>query len=324
MACVHEAGRFSEPWGRFNGQPSVDGALAALAADQWGVFSLEQVVDLGLSVRAVQKRAAAGRLHRLYRGVYSLVPRNLLTREGLWLAAVLASGAGAVLSHRSAAALYELRPHGGVKIDVTVPTRAARRQPGINIHRSTTLTPADIASVKNIPCTSVARTLFDLAEVTRRRPLERAFDQSEVLELFDLDALEDQLDRNPTRPGAGVVRAVLAEHEIGTTLTWSELEERFLQLIVARGLPQPEVNAWVVLPDGGPAIRADFVWRAQRVIVEVDGRKYHGTRQAFERDRRRDQRTAAAGWRPIRTTRRQLAEAPEEVVETVIALLDRQ
>ncbi len=322
MATVPEAGRDNELWGRFRGQPPPDAALAALGAAQWAVFSLGQLVDLGLSVRAVQKRAAAGRLHRRYRGVYSLVPRNLLAREGLWLAAVLACGEEAVLSHRSAAALHCMIPSGGVRIDVTVPTRATRRHPGIDIHRSTTLTPADTAIVKNIPCTSVARTLLDLAEVTARRPLERAFDQTEILELFDLHALEDQLRRNSTRPGAGIVRAVLGEHYVGSTVTWSELEERFLKAIGQAGLPAPEINAWVLLPDGGPPIRGDFVWRAQRIIVEVDGRRFHGTRQAFERDRRRDQRTSAAGWRPVRTTWRQLELAPHEVVETVLALMN--
>jgi Protein of unknown function (DUF559) len=284
------------------------------------VFGLDQLRALGLSASAVRARAAAGRLHRIYRSVYSLVPRELLTREEIWLAAVLACGPGAVLSHRSAAALHGMRRYGGARIDVTIPTRTERKRPGIDVHRSTTLTPADVTIVENIPCTSVARTLFDLAEVINRRGLERSFDQAEVLEVFDLRAIEDQLARNPTRPAARVVRAVLDEHYIGSTVTWSELEERFLRLCRDYGLPQPEVNAWVVLPDGG-AIRGDFVWRAERIIVETDGRQFHGTRQAFERDRRRDQRTMVARWQPVRTTRRQLERSPEEVVETVLALM---
>ncbi len=304
-------------------RPPADAGLAALGAAQWAVFSLDQVAALGLSDSAIRKRAATGRLHRVHRAVYSLVPPGLLKREGRWLAAVLACGPGAVLSHRAAAALLDLRPYDGTKIDVTVPTRATRQRPGITIHRSTTLSPTDIATVHGIPCTSVARTLFDLAEVIDRRGLERAFDQSEVLEVFDLRAIEDQLARNPTRPGAGAVQSVLDEHYIGTTLTWSELEEQFLRVCREHGLPPPELNAWVTLPDGGPAIRGDFVWREHRVIVETDGRRYHGTRQAFERDRRRDQRTIVARWRTVRTTRRQLERAPEEVVETVLALVNR-
>jgi predicted transcriptional regulator of viral defense system len=321
MTCMDEAGRFNGKCGRFRGHPSPDVALAALGAAQWAVFTVEQLGALGLSAGTVQKRAATGRLHRRYRGVYSLVPPQLLAREGRWMAAVLACGAGAVLSHQSAAALHGLRPYGGVKIDVTVPTRSTRKQPGIKVHRSTTLTPADVTVVNNIPCTSAARTMFDLAEVIDRRPLERAFDEAEIIEVFDLRALEDQLRRNPTRPGARMVRAVLDEHYIGTTATRSELEEQFLRLVREAGLPQPEVNAWVVLPGGGPAIRGDFVWREERIIVETDGHKTHGTRQAFESDRRRDQRASAARWRPVRTTWRQLERAPGEVVETVAALM---
>jgi len=275
-----------------------------------------------MTASAVRARAATGRLHRLYRGVYSLVPPHLLTRDGRRMAAVLACGPGAVLSHRSAAALHELRAFGGVKFDVTVPIRSARTHVGINVHRSTSLTPADITTANGIPCTTIARTLFDLAEVVERRMLERAFDQAEIIEVFDLRAIEDQLDRNPARPGGAVIRAVLAEHYIGSTATWSELEERFLRLVREAGLPQPEVNVWVVLPDGGQAIRGDFVWRAQRVIVETDGFETHRTRQAFEDDRRRDQRASAARWRPIRTTWLQLERAPEEVVVAVAGLMD--
>src|SRR5262249_22029821 len=155
-----------------------------------------------------------------------------------------------------------------------------------------------------------ARTMFDLADVIQRRPLERTFDQAEIIEVFDLRALEDQIERNRTRPAARLVRAVLDEHYVGTTATWSELEERFLALVREAGLPRPEVNAWVILPDGGPPIRGDFVWRAEKVIVETDGHRTHRTRQAFEGDRRRDQRTSAALWRPVRTTWRQLERAP--------------
>ena len=321
MARVDEAGRETQRGFAFNGQPHLDRAISALAAGQHLVFSLEQLRAFGITAASVRARAATGRLHRQYRGVYSLVPPQLLTREGRWMAAVLACGAGAVLSHQSAAALHGLRPYGGVKIDVTVPTRSTRRQPGVRVHRSTTLTPADVTVVNNIPCTSVARTSLDLAEVIDRRQLERAFDEAEIIEVFGLRPLEDQLRRNPTRPGARVVRAVLDEHYIGTTATRSELEERFLRLVREAGLPQPEVNAWVVLPDGGPAIRGDFVWREERIIVETDGHKTHGTRQSFENDRRRDQRASAARWRPVRTTWRQLERAPGEVVETVAALM---
>jgi hypothetical protein len=157
--------------------------------------------------------------------------------------------------------------------------------------------------------------------VLDRRGVERALDQAETLEVFDLRALEDQLARNPTRPGAAVLRTVLAEHYAGSTPTWSEFEERFLAFARHAGLPRPEVNFWIVLPDGGPPIRADFAWPAHRVIVETDGYRTHGTRQAFERDRHRDLRLGAALWRPMRVTWRQLNGEPALVEATSRALL---
>jgi hypothetical protein len=238
------------------------------------------------------------------------------------MAAVLACGAAAVVSHRSAATLQELRASNQTRIDVTVPGRSTRKHRGIDVHRSTTLTPADVTRVNGIPCTTVARTLFDLADVLNRRHLERAFDQAEVMGVLNLLALEDVLARNRTRPAARRVRAVLADHYIGHTATWSELEETFLKLIRDAGLPDPEVNAWIDPRDGEPPIRADFVWRPQRLVVETDGHKYHRTRQAFEHDRRRDQRLVAAGWRLLRITWRQATHESDRLQETLAGLMN--
>ena len=154
-----------------------------------------------------------------------------------------------------------------------------------------------------------------------RRRLERAFDQSEILRLFDLRAVEDQLDRNPTRRAAGVLRALLEEHYLGSTPTESELEEAFLALCRRAGLPKPEVQQWLTLPDGGPPIRADFLWREQRIVVETDGARVHGTRQARPRDARRDQRLTVHRWRPIRTDWRQVTRRAAELEATLVALM---
>ena len=294
-----------------------------LALAQHGAFTIGQACALGVSASGVQARVAAARLHRIHRGVYSIVPERLMTREGLFMAAVLAAGTGGALSHRSAASLLGLRPGSSRKIDVIVPTRVQRKRPGLDIHRSVTLTPADVATVENIPCTTVSRTLLDLADAVSRRSLERAFDQAETMDQFDLLALDDQVERNRSRPAARCVRAVLEEHYIGRTPTWSELEEALLPLIGAADLPIPQVNGWIVLPDGGPAIRADFTWHAERVVVETDGLRTHRTHQAFERDRRNDQRLQAAGWRVIRVTWKQIRDEPRRVVETIAALLGR-
>jgi very-short-patch-repair endonuclease len=237
------------------------------------------------------------------------------------MAAVLACGPCAVLSHRTAAALHGLRDSARPNIDVTVPGRSGRRRPGIDIHHVTALTPADLTIVDNIPVTSVARTLIDLAEVVPRRALERAFDESEFLEVFDLRAIQDQLARNDTRRGAAAVRRVLTEHQIGSTRTQNDLEEAFFAVCRRYKLRDPLVNEWIDLQDGQPRIWADFVWPRQRVIVETDGRRAHGTHRARERDPRRDQRAILAGWQPVRTTFNQVFYRPDELGPTLVRLV---
>ncbi len=302
-------------------EPSVDHAIATLTAGQHAVLGIRQLEGLGLSARAAQKRALSGRLYRIYAGVYGLVPRQLLTREGHWMAATLACGPGAVVSHRTAAVLHGLLQYDGTKLDVTTPGPNRRTSGPFVVHRSRTLRARDVTVVNNVPCTTVARTLFDLSEVVERRRLERAFDQAEILELFDLRAIEDQLERNRTRRGASLVRAVLEEHYIGSAPTESELEDAFLSLCRRAGLPRPEVQQWLLLPDGDPPIRADFLWREQRVVVETDGRRVHGSHQAAPRDARRDQRLTVHHWRPIRTGWRQITRRPAELEATLVALL---
>ena len=237
------------------------------------------------------------------------------------MAAVLACGPGAVLSHRSAAALLELRDWGHTKIEVTVPRRSARRHDGIKVHRSTTLTDKDVTKVNGIPCTTTARTLFDLGDVVTQRQLERSFDQAEISERLDLTAIDDQLTRNPTRPAAKAVRNVLETHYLGRTPTVNENEEALLAITRELGIPDPDTNAFVILDDGGPPIKADFVWWEQRVIVEADSKKWHTSAQRLESDRVRDQRLMAAGWRVIRTTWKQMTQRPHELRPLLLKLL---
>jgi Protein of unknown function (DUF559) len=237
------------------------------------------------------------------------------------MAAVLACGPGAALSHRSAAALHELRATERARIDVTVPGRGSREHSGIYVHRSKTLTPEDTTEVNRIACTTVARTQLDLAEAINHRALERAYDQAEILEVFDLRALQDQLARNSGRRAITRLQASLEAHHAGATPTWSELEERFLELTRAARVPEPEINAWITPDDDEPAIRVDFSWRAQRLVVETDGMRFHRSQQAFETDRRRDQRLTLAGWRVVRVTWRQLSEDPAGIARLIAGLL---
>ena len=142
--------------------------------------------------------------------------------------------------------------------------------------------------------------------------------------MLDLNKLLDQLDRNAgRRRAAGALRRTISEHRAGSTATWNDFEERFLALTRSIGLPDPEVQPWLVLDDGEPAIRPDFLWRRERVIVETDGGKHHRTRSAFEADRRRDQRAAAAGFQTIRVTWRQLSRERRRVGRTIHAIVSR-
>jgi predicted transcriptional regulator of viral defense system len=306
---------------RFRDGPPRDVAVKRLAERQHGVVSLPQLRTVGLGTDAVGKRVAAGRLTRLHRGVYA-VGHGRLTLRGHWMAAVLAYGPTAVLSHRSAAALYGIRPDNRPKTDITLPSPSARRRPGIDVHRSTTLDPKDITTVDGIPCTTLARTLLDLAEVVDRRGVQKAVDQAEVLRIFDLRATDDVLSRAAGRRGAAVLRHVLAEYD-GPTLTDKELEERFFVLCRDASVPEPEVNVWITLGDAG-SYKADFMWRSERLIVETDGWGTHGTRTAFESDRRRDRHLKLAGWDVIRFTWRDVEREPDEVTTTLAALWTRR
>ena len=235
-------------------------AIARLAERQHGLVTLTQLQVLGLSRSAVAKRAREGRLTRIHRGVYA-VGHGRLTKRGHWMAAVLAYGPKALLSHRSAAALHGIRADNRPKTDVTLSSRSARPRPGIEVHTSTTLKAADCTTIDGIPCTSLARTLLDLAEAVDERAVERAVNQAEVLRRFDLRAVEEVLSRAAGRRGAAVLKRVLADYD-GPTLTDRELEERFLALCRSASVPRPEVNGWIAL-DHGIAYKVDFLWRAE-------------------------------------------------------------
>jgi len=303
---------------RLGPHPRLEHAIAELAWGQHNVVALRQLRALGLSASAVRDRVASGRLHRVHVGVYA-VGHAKLTAKGCWIAAVLACGDGAALSHRSAAALWGLRPDNRASSDVTSRGRAGRRRSGVVAHLGRGLMPVDVTVVDGIPCTSLARTLLDLAEVVDRRGLERAIDRAEVLRLLDMRPVDDVIARANGRRGVALLRSVLGEHDPGSTITESELEELLLAICRTAGLPTPEVNVWVPVP--GEQFKVDSLWRRERLIVETDGRDVHTTRRAFERDRERDQRLMLAGWRVVRFTWRQLTREPERVAATLRALL---
>lgn len=286
--------------------------IGEMAARQWGVVTRRQLLDAGLTRAMVGERVRRGQLVRLHRGVYA-VGHERLRREGQWLAAVLAAGPGAVLSHRDAAALHDLRPGNHALIDVTT-TAQPRSVPGIRLHRTRTLDAQDITTVHGIPVTTVARTLLDLAGTVPHDHLTRAIKQAERQRTFDLKEVEAAMARTRGRKGPGhrALQAAIAEcAALERHHTLSPLEDAFLGLLRDNGFPSPATNVTV------EGLKVDAVWRPQRIAVELDGWQDHGTRRGFEEDRERDARLTAAGWRVVRFTHRQLTRRPDRVLSTL-------
>jgi very-short-patch-repair endonuclease len=297
------------------GRPQSLDVVAELARRQHGVVEVGQLYSLGVSDRQLRRLGAAGLLHRLHQGVYGLgyLP---LTRRGEWTAALLAMGEGAVLSHRSAAALWKIWGEGKRRVvEVIVPRRHGRkRRAGIKVHRPAVLLPGELSEHEGLPVTSPSRTLLDLAASLPLRHLERAIDEAARLGLCQAEDLE-AVSRSARRPGSRQLRALLSRHAPGSTPTRSELEERFLALCRKHRLPQPEVN--VPLLD----YVVDFLWRVAGLIVEVDGHASHGTRRAFQEDRDRDGRLTVAGYRVLRFTWWDVTRRPAVVTDRIRRLL---
>lgn len=235
------------------------------------------------------------------------------------MAAVLACGPDAVLSHRSAAALLGLRDDPRGSIDVTGRNRRGRIPSGIDAHRDGSLTLEDRTEVHGIPCTTVARTLLDLAAVLPVWELKKAISEAEVLRLLDHAALRRLIKRSRGRRGVARLRMLLDDIHPLTRWTRSEMERLFLDMCARARLPEPEVN--VSLDVGGARLKPDFLWRDVGLIVEADSRRYHDTDSAFQHDRRREQRLLLAGWRVARCTWEQVEREPRNLAKTIQALL---
>jgi very-short-patch-repair endonuclease len=262
----------------------------------------------------MERRLRSGHLVRLHRGVYA-VGHAQLRPEGRWLAAVLAAGPGAALSHRSAAALHGVRDGDGA-IDVTTTRRATVR--GVVIHRTTVLAAQDVTTRRGVPITTLPRTLVDLAGILTAEQLGKLLREIDRTGRLDPVALSAALTRTSGRPGARALRGVLAEHaRLATSLTLSELEDRFLALLDAESLPRPLTNH----PIHG--MKIDAVWPEHRLAVELDGWAYHHDRAAFEEDRARSARLTVAGWTHVRFTHAQVVERPRQIADTLRVLLAR-
>jgi predicted transcriptional regulator of viral defense system len=288
-------------------------ALARRAASQHGVVSRGQLVRLGIRGSGIERRVARGRLHRLHPGVFAVgLPHP--PRDGLLLAAVMAAGPGAAVSHVDAAAAWGLMDPRSGRVHVTTPRRSRTGPAGIRLHRVRRLHHDDVTSIRCIPVTTVGRTAVDLSDVLGTRGLARVLREADYLRLLDLNAVDAAMARAHGRRRLANLTAALEIHRPATVLR-SELEHRFLALCRPARVPEPEMN--VTIRVGGRPYEVDCLWRRQRLVVELDGAAAHATRRAFESDRQRDAALVAAGFRSLRYTWRRVAREPEAVMREV-------
>jgi hypothetical protein len=285
----------------------VDAVIGELAERQHGVVGRRQLLALGVSRSAIEGRLARRQLYRLYRGAYA-VGYPSVGREGRWLAAVIASGPGAVLSHRAAAQHWRLIPPRDAVPETTVP-RGWRSPAGVRVHRAS-LREDEITDLDGIPVTEASRTLFDLAAARQTRQLERAFHEAEVRRLTSRVSVRALMARYPGRPGAVALAALLGS-KAPAGITQNDFEELFVAFLDDHGLPRPLLNG--TLPVRGRLLRPDCMWPEQRLLVELDGAAVHRTERAFESDRQRDRTLLAEGWRSTRVTWRQLQDEPAAI-----------
>jgi Transcriptional regulator, AbiEi antitoxin len=295
-----------------------DSAIAALAGRQYGVVERSQLLALGLTTSAIGRRIESGRLHQLHAGVFA-VGHRLVSQRGRWMAAVLAIGDGALLSHRSPAALWGLRGEPKGAVHVTLASKS-RHVPGIRRHSSRCLHVDEITVEYGVPVTSVPRTIFDCARGGDVDLVENLLRQAEYSERYDPLSLPALVARYPRRRGCRTVKAALRRlEESPSGHTASRLEERFLPFLRAYGLPIPHLNEWIVL--GGTRYKVDCRWPGTKEIVELDSWKAHGTRSAFREDRERDRRLRVAGYGLTRISWAQLDDEPAAIATDLRALL---
>ncbi len=334
--------------------PDFEGRARELAERQHGVVTLDQLRELGYTRRMVASRVRKGRFAPVLRGVYAIGPR--LSARSREMAAVLQGDGGAVLSHRSAAALWGIftlpdrspgTDPGCCEVSVLA-SRRFRRVPGVLAHCVVTLPDEDRTEREGVPLTTPERTVLDLAALASGAPtpsgarsaagrtdhgpgeraamiplppfgprdLERVVARAEREGLVSVAGLRARIDGAPARKGTRLLRRIL-EIEGGPAFTRSEAERQLLARIRRSGLPAPRVNAQV------GRWELDFHWQEAHLAVEVDGFAHHGTRDGFERDRAKDADLAARGILVIRVTWRQIRDTPEAVIGRVARALGR-
>jgi hypothetical protein len=281
--------------------------VAALADRQHTMVAHRQLLELGVGQDAIEYRVHVGQLREVFTGVYTIASPEL-PGVGRLHAAVLSCGPGAVLSHRSAAHLWNVLPTARARPDVTTLRGRCADRMGINVHRVRRLHPHDLGTIDGIPVTSLARTFLDLAEVVSRRRLVFALEKAEKMDVLDLGAIKAVIARSPGRRGLKPLTAAITEIEPEALYSHEGLERLFVEFCRRYEIEMPVMNAVV---DG---YVVDAYWPAHNLIVELDSWEHHRTRRAFEADRRRD---AALTGKVLRVTHRWLSEEPDDLAKTL-------
>jgi hypothetical protein len=281
---------------------------------QHGVISRAQLRRLAFTDDGIKHRIAIGRLHRVRRGVFA-VGRPNLTQHGCWMAAVLACGDGAVLSHSSAAALWRIGFEQRSVVELSLPSLSHREVPELRIHRRPSLRPRDTTIEYGIPVTTPVQTLIDLSLRLDRRGVERAINEADKYDLVHPPELRAALEERTGEPGVALLRRILDRRTF--RLTKEELERRFFPLSAKAGLPVPLTGQ--IVSD----FEVDFFWPDLGLVVETDGLRYHRTPAEQARDRLRDQAHTAAGLTQLRFTHEQVRYEPEHVLAVLRAVAAR-
>jgi very-short-patch-repair endonuclease len=291
-------------------------AIGEIAGRQDNVITRDQLMALGVGRGAIAHRVATGQWQRLHRAVFLIGPAPP-TLSAKARAAVMAMGEGAVLSHRTAAELWGLlEASNEPEVHVMVAGRNVGPRPGLRIHRVSKLDGSEVGSHNDLPVTSPARTVLDLASTAPMSDTEVALAEARIHRLATDRQLSQTIQRHPTAKGASTLRALL-EQERDSGYTRSAAERRLRDLVRDAGLPRPRFNE----PLLGYVV--DALWPEHRLVVEVDGYAYHRHRGAFESDRRRDQELVAAGYRVIRVTWLQLRDRPLSVITSIAQAIAR-
>lgn len=312
------ARRGGPDWVFFDPAGWPDRLIAELAAGQRALITRRQLLGLGVETNMIDRALDRGRLHRVHQGVYSMMPLTVLPPLAREHAAILACGERALLSRHSAAAVWGMRPFVEGDVDITViGSERGRKRKGIHVHRIRSLDQRDARHYNGLPITSPARTLLDIAPHTSARSFEWAIDQALTKRLTTNSQIRAVLATYPRAAGIARLRA-LTDPDRPTTLTRSHPEEHLFRHLRQAGIRTPEANAKI------GNYTADFLWRAEKVILEIDGYHYHHTRTAFERDHQRDSEHQRHDFLVIRVTPRQLERNLEALLVQIAITLERR